>query len=147
MNKTRLAPLAVVLAVACGGDTNAEISGQWDWAATFTLEAGGVSCVTSGSLLLSQSSGGSRITGLRSHTEVACEGGPDNLEEALRQPGAVINSNVRGNVITMEIDFCEFEGTIMLDTPAGDVMSGTLECQDGLSIQPGVFTGTWEASR
>jgi hypothetical protein len=147
MNKTYLAPLAVALAVACGSDPNAQISGEWDWSATFTSEVLGVTCVTAGSLLLSQSSGGSTVSGLRSNTDVACEGGPDNLEEALGQPAQVINSEVNGTSITMEIDFCDFDGTIMLDTPAGDVMSGTLVCQEGIPLQPEVFTGTWEASR
>jgi hypothetical protein len=147
MNKTRFAPFAVALAIACGGDPNAEISGQWDWAATFTSQAEGVTCITAGSLLLSQSSGGSRVTGLRSNSEVECEGGPDSIEDALRLGAPVNNGEVHGNVISMEINFCEFDGTIMLDTPAGDVMSGTLGCQDGLATQTGVFTGTWEASR
>lgn len=147
MNEMGLAPFAVALALACGGDPSVRVGGQWDWAATFTSAAEGVTCVTTGDLLLSQSAGGSRITGLRANTEVACEGGLDLLEESLRLSAIVINSEVHGNVITMEIDFCEFEGTVMLGTPAGDVMSGTLVCPDGLPSQPGVFTGPWEASR
>jgi len=63
-------------------------------------------------------------------------------------PANVIRASVQGVRITMEIDFCEFEGTVRLDTPEGDVMSGTVQCPEGLvGIDQGVFTGPWRASR
>ena len=148
MNKTRLVPLVMVaLTLACSTDPSVDVGGQWDWTATFTSISPSVTCVTSGSILLAQSSGGA-LTGLRSNTVVECEGGPDNLEQSLRLPANVIRAEVQGDRITMEIDFCEFEGTVRMGTPEGDVMSGTVRCQEGLvGIDQGVFTGTWRASR
>ncbi len=148
MNKTRLVPLVTVaLTLACSTDPSVDVGGQWDWAATFTSTSPPVTCVTSGSILLAQSSGGA-LSGLRSNTVVECEGGPDNLEQSLLRAANVIRAEVQGDRITMEIDFCEFEGTVRLDTLEGDVMSGTVQCQEGLvGIDQGVFTGTWQASR
>lgn len=147
MSKTCFAPLALALAVACGGEEPAYVSGEWDWETSFANQDQTISCVTSGNLLLAQTAGQERITGVRANTEVTCQGGSANLEEALSIGANVINSKVQGNTITMDIDFCDHEGTIMLDTPTGDLMSGTLECPDGIPTQSGLFTGTWEASR
>ncbi len=148
MNEKGLAPLAVALALACGSTApTVDVSGQWNWTATFTSTEQSITCVTAGSILLTQSKGGSRVTGLRASPEVTCVGGSNTLEANLRFSANVMNAKVSGNEITMEIDFCDYRGTVTMGTPNGDVMSGTLECPDGLSIEFGVFTGTWEASR
>lgn len=147
MSKTSFVPLAIALAVACGGEEPAHIAGEWDFGTSFASQDQSVSCVTIGSLLLAQTAGQERITGVRSNSTVTCQGGSANLEDALKIGANVINSKVQGNTVTMEISFCNFEGTIMLDTPTGDLMSGTLECPDGIPTQSGLFTGTWEASR
>ncbi|MCZ6915859.1 MAG: hypothetical protein O7I93_03695 [Gemmatimonadetes bacterium] len=130
--------------VACNSTPTIEVTGQWLWSSTFTSTSPAVTCTTSGSLLLSS---GTQFTGIRSNIEAECAGGPAGLEDQLKISANVVNANINGNVVTMEIDFCQHEGTVTLDTPSGDVMSGTHECPVGLVGAPQFFTGTWEASR
>ena len=148
MNEKGLVPLAVALALACGSTApTVDVSGLWDWTATFTSTELSITCVTSGTILLAQSEGGGRVTGVRAAPVATCEGGPDTLEDRLQLPANVLNAEVSGNEITMEIAFCDYQGTVTMGTPNGDVMSGTIECPGGLAGESGLFTGTWEASR
>ncbi len=145
MKILRWVPLGILFTMAaCNSTPTIDIAGQWLWSSTFTSTEPAVTCTTSGSVLLSQ---GSRFTGLRSNTEATCQGGPPELEDQLRLSANIVNASIDGNVVTMEIDFCLHEGTVTIDTPAGDVMSGTHECPDGLLGAPQFFSGTWEASR
>ncbi len=130
--------------VACSSTPEINLAGQWLWSSTFTSTAPAVTCTTAGSVLLSQ---GTQFTGLRSHHEATCQGGSTALEDVLKLSANIVNASIDGNVVMMEIDFCPHEGTVTLDTPAGDVMSGTHECPNGLIGAPQFFSGTWEASR
>ena len=145
MKILRWVPLgALFVLVACNSTPTIEISGQWQWSSTFTSTVPEVTCTTSGSILVSQ---GTQFTGLRSNTEATCTGASAGLEDQLRLSANIVNASISGNVVNMEIDFCPHEGTVTLDTPAGDVMSGTHECPNGLIGAPQFFSGTWEASR
>jgi len=145
MRILRWVPLGTLFTLgACNSTPTIEVTGQWQWSSTFTSTVPAVTCTTIGSLLLSS---GTQFTGLRSNTEATCEGGPPELETTLKLSANIVNASIDGNVVTMEIDFCQHEGTVTLDTPAGDVMSGTHECPNGLAGAPQFFSGTWEASR
>ena len=148
MKKKWLAPM-MTFALACSTTApSVDVSGLWDWTATFTSTQLSITCVTTGTtILLSQSRDGGRVTGMRAGPTATCEGGPDTLEDRLGFPANVLNAQVSGNMITMEIDFCDYEGTVTIGTANGDVMSGTLECAGGLAGESGFFTGIWKASR
>lgn len=147
MNEKGLVPLAVAFALACGSTAPAvDVTGLWDWTATFTSTQLSITCVTTGTILLSQSGGG-RLSGVRAGPVATCQGGPDTLQDRLQLPANVLKAQVSGNEIKMEIDFCDYQGTVTLGTPNGDVMSGTIECPGGLAGESGLFTGTWEAGR
>lgn len=141
MNILRYVPLLLVSVVACGNTApELDVTGQWDMLQTFTN--GTIMCETVGDLLLNHPANGTRFTGQRATVSQVCTGNrPDGFDAA---PSAgVFNANVRGLRVTMEIDFCEFDG--MLENESQ--MSGTLECPDGLGGVPDVFTGTWQATR
>ena len=141
MNILRYVPLLLVSVVACGNTApELDVTGQWDMLQTFTN--GTIMCETVGDLLLNHPANGTRFTGQRATMSQVCTGNrPDGFDAA---PSAgVLNANVRGLRVTMEIDFCEFDG--MLENESQ--MSGTLECPDGLGGVPDVFTGAWRATR
>ena len=148
MKKLRLLPFVVMGAVACSSDPSVNVSGQWAWMSTFNSASEGITCVVTGDILLDQSISGTMVIGRRAATDVDCGAGNPTLEQQLATNANVLNASVNGNTISMEINFCDYEGTVSLDTPTGDMMSGTFECANGLfGILVGVITGTWEASK
>ena len=141
MNILRCVPLLLVSVMACSSTApEFDVTGQWDMLQTFTN--GTIICETVGDVLLKHPANGPRFTGQRATASQVCTGNPPDGFIAA-PPAGVFNADVNGSRVTMEIDFCEFDG--MLENESQ--MSGTLECRNGLGGVLEVFTGTWQATR
>ncbi len=140
MNILRGVPLLLVSVMACSSTApDFNVTGQWDMLQTFTN--GTIVCETVGDILLDHPSNGTRFTGNRATSSQVCTGNPPDGFTAA-PPAGVINASVEGSRVTMQIDFCEFDG--MLENESR--MSGTLECPNGVGGVFDVFTGTWQAT-
>ena len=140
MTGSRIISFICISLVSCGTTEPAlDITGLWDF--TETVMSDTISCEATGGLVLSQFNNSPRLAGERTLNAQSCTEAPEGF--ALLPSATVLNAELQGSAITMELDFCFYEGTVETAT----VMSGTISCLNGLAQQTTPFSGTWQASR
>jgi hypothetical protein len=140
--------IALLLVLGCGGDSTgpstANVAGTWT-ASLSNMSGSGISCSSSSPTTLTLTQQNDNFSGSYSGGELTCAGPGGSASEFIGS-GTVLNGQVNGSGVSMDLDTPDFHLT---GTASGNSMSGTARWEIDFGQPTGVvvLNGNWGAAR
>jgi hypothetical protein len=136
----------LILVVACGGDSTEpstlSIAGSWT-ASLSNMSGSGIACSSTSPTSLTLNQQGNSFSGSYSGGELTCTGPGGTFANAVGS-GTVLNGNLNGNDVAMDLDTPDFH---LSGDVSGNSMSGSARWVVDLGTQVVTLNGQWGAAR